>query len=135
MIKLNAEELEYMNNFEKMTKAKVVDCILKENDITFIVEKGNVGLAIGKKGSIVEKVKNKMGKEIHVYEYSQDPKQFIRNLMFPINILEVEIEKEKATVKVDPEQKKRAIGREGKKINNVREIMERHFGIKEIKVI
>ncbi len=135
MRKLSAEEIGYMNLFEEMTKAKVIDCILKDNDITFIVDKGNIGLAIGKKGVIVERVKNKMGKEIHVYEYSPDPKQFVKNLLFPIKVNEVTIEDNKMIIKVNPEEKKRAIGRDGKKIRNVKEIMERHFGITEIKVM
>ena len=135
MRKLNMQELGYMQAFEQLTKAKVVDCMEKEDGITFLVEKGNVGLAIGKKGAIAEKVKNKLGKEIHVYEYSNEPEKQIKNLMFPIKIIETNIEDDKITIKVDPEQKKRAIGREGKKIKKVREIMERHFGITEIKVL
>ena len=45
----NKEEINHINLFEKITKARVKDCFL--NDIiVFIVEEGDLGKAIGKKG-------------------------------------------------------------------------------------
>lgn len=134
MIKLTSETMGYMTLFEKQTGATVKDCIAND-EITFIIKEGEMGLAIGKNGSIINKIKNIIGKEVHVYEHSDDPKKFITNLFFPIKIKKVEIEDSVAKIYIDASEKKRAIGRGGKKINAAKEIIKRHTNIKDIKVI
>ncbi|RLG21878.1 NusA-like transcription termination signal-binding factor [Candidatus Micrarchaeota archaeon] len=137
MIKLSATELEYINFFEKKTKAVIKDCILnRENgDITIITKEGDIGLVIGKKGNVIKRLKKELGKEIHVYEYSDDPVQLIKNLLYPINVEKVEINDKIATVHTSQEERKRAIGRNGKKINMVKEITRRYFDIEDIRVV
>ncbi|MEM0372900.1 MAG: NusA-like transcription termination signal-binding factor [archaeon] len=135
MIKLTSQEMKFITLFEKITKSTVKDCIIKGDELTFIVKEGDMGLAIGKKGVTINKIKKQMGKEIHVYEHSEDPKKFIQNLFFPVKIEKIEIEGEQAKVYMDPELKKRAIGKEGKKINTVKELASRHYPINEIKIM
>ena len=135
MIKITSSEMKFITMFEKMTGSTVKDCIVNGDDLTFIVKQGDVGLAIGKNGSIINKIKREMGKEIHVYEHSDDPTKFIKNLFFPIKINNVEIDGNEAKVYIDANQKKRAIGKGGKKINKVKELTARHFGIDDIKIV
>ncbi len=135
MIKLTSQEIQLINFFEKKTKARVKDCINEEEGITFIVEKGDIGLAIGKGGQKIKKIKDEIGKEIHVYEYADNEADFIKNLFFPIKIDKVEINGKEAKVFIDPKQKKRAIGKQGKKINNVKKIIIRHYDIQNIKIV
>ncbi len=134
MIKLNGPEINYITLFEKLTGASVKDCIATE-DLTFVVKEGDMGLAIGKDGVIINKIKREMGKEIHVYEHSEDSSKFIKNLFYPITIDKVEIEGKIVKIHVTPDSKKRAIGRGGKKINTVREIAKRHLDIEEVQVL
>ena len=134
MIKLTSQEMKLITLFEKITRSTVKDCIIKENELTFVVKEGDMGLAIGKKGMIINRIKKEMGKEIHVYEHSEDPKKFIENLFFPVKIEKIEINGEEAKVYIDAKLKKRAIGKSGKKINTVKEITARHYPIKEVKI-
>lgn len=135
MIKLRGPEIKYITMFEKKTGATVKDCITADDDLTFIVKEGDMGLAIGKNGVIINKIKKEMKKEIHIYEHSNKPDQFIKNLFYPINIEKVEIEGKSARIHLDPGDKKRAIGRGGKKIKNVKDIAKRHLGIEEILIV
>ena len=134
-MKIRKEEMELIQRFEEMTKTTVKDCIINGEDITFIVKEGQIGLAIGKKGLIINKVKRELGKEIHVYEYSDDLSKFITNLFFPLKIENIEFKDNEAKVFIDSKQKKRAIGKDGKKIRNVQELTSRHFNIQDIKVV
>lgn len=137
MIKLSMEELEYIHFFEKKTKAAVKDCIIDKEtgDITVIAKEGDIGLIIGKKGVMIHKLKKEVGKEVHVYEHSASVEKFIQNLLYPIKVEKIEIEGTKATVHINQNERKRAIGRNGKKINTVKEITKRYYDIDEIKVV
>ena len=136
MIKYTQEEIGLINHFEKETRTTVKDCIINPESITFIVKKGDIGKAVGKQGSIIKRIKKEIGKEVNVYEHSDKPEEFIKNLLFPVKIKNIEIQNNTATVKVDKQDKKRAIGKEGKKIKKVREIIRRHYPeIKEIKIM
>jgi N utilization substance protein A len=135
MIKLGADEIKFITLFEARTGATVKDCVIEEDGITFIVKEGDTGLAIGKKGAIINRIKQEIGKELHVYEHSENPEKFISNLLFPVKVEKVEINGNEAKVYINPAEKKRAIGKGGKKINTVRALASRHFGIENITVV
>jgi N utilization substance protein A len=50
-IKFTTNEIRYIALFESMTGAMVKDCIVDDENgkVTFLVKKGDMGLAIGKK--------------------------------------------------------------------------------------
>ncbi|MFH0986899.1 MAG: NusA-like transcription termination signal-binding factor [Candidatus Micrarchaeota archaeon] len=135
MVKLSGSDIETINLFEKRAGCSVRDCFTKDDEITFIVKKGDIGAAIGKGGIKIKKLKEEFKKEIHVYEYSDDVAQFIKNLFYPLKIEKVEIEDKNAKVYIDSKLKKRAIGGEGKKIKNVKDIVCRHFSIDNITIV
>lgn len=135
MIKLTSQEMKLIAFFERQTKSTVKDCIINDDELTFIVKEGEMGLAIGKQGKTINKLKREIGKEIHVYEHSENPEKFIKNLFYPVEIQKIEINEEQAKVYIEPKHKKRAIGKQGKKINTVKMITARHYPINEIKII
>ena len=55
-IKLSANEIRYIALFENITGAMVKDCIIDDEHgkVTFVVKNGDMGLAIGKKGSNIK---------------------------------------------------------------------------------
>ena len=77
-LKLGTEEIKCIGLFESMTGAKVVDCILEDDKLIFVVIGRDVGLAIGKKGMNIKKMSEMSGKKIEVIEYSDVPEQFIK---------------------------------------------------------
>ena len=107
-IKFTTNDIRYIALFESMTGAMVKDCIVDEEDgkITFLVKRGDMGLAIGKRGSTVTKVQKTVDKGVEVIEHSEDPVEFITNLMAPakvrsIRILQKENGEKIATVETD----------------------------------
>ncbi|MDI6883544.1 MAG: NusA-like transcription termination signal-binding factor [Hadesarchaea archaeon] len=137
-IKFTSDEMRYITFFEGLTGARIHDCVINEgsNMITFVVKKGDIGLAIGKGGSKIKKAKQMMGKSIEVVEYSDNPIEFLKNTLSParvktINIIEQE-GRRIAMVTVEMQDKGVAVGRKGRKIQNAKKLAQRHYDIHDI---
>lgn len=142
-IKLTADMIRYISLFESLTGASVKDCF-HENEgelekLIFIVDEGTMGLAIGKKGSNIKKIKQMLGKELDVLEYSKDPLQFIRNILWPLKLQNAYMSEksngEKAiNLQVQPKEKKLLFARNREKLKKVKGILQRHYDIDEIQI-
>jgi len=137
-IRLGSEEIKYMTIFENLTGAGIKDCVHSENIIGFLVDQGDMGLAIGRSGSNIEKVKQATGREILVMEFSDDLTEFIKNLFKPIKVRQVRIHKSEnekvAIVEVNRNDRKRVIGHNGHKIKIAKSLANRHHNINDIKI-
>lgn len=137
-IRLKTDEIKYMTLFETLTGATIKDCIQEENAMGFLVKKGDMGLAIGKKGSNIERVKKAIGKGIWIMEFSDDLNEFIKNLFQPIKIKQVRIHdtgNEKIVlIDVNKWDRKKVIGHNGNRIKIAKKLAERHFAINDIKI-
>jgi len=105
--------------------------------LTFLVKKGDMGLAIGKRGSTVAKVQKTVDKGVEVIEHSDDPVEFIGNLMAPakirsIRILQRENGEKIATLETDSRNKRTAIGKGGQNIERARLLAKRQHNINNI---
>ncbi|MFC2162932.1 NusA-like transcription termination signal-binding factor [Candidatus Altiarchaeota archaeon] len=135
-IRLSRDEIRYIMLFESMTGAKVRDCVESEDMMGFVVNEGDMGLAIGKKGVNIEKVKHSFKKAIWVIEHSEKPDKFIRNMFYPVKIKKVRIKEEEniASIEVSRYDRNKIIGSEGKKIKMARRLLDRHFNLKDLAV-
>ena len=140
-LKLSSEEIRHIALFESRTGAITKDCVVddSENKVTFIVRKGDMGLAIGRKGANVQKIRQLLGKKIEIIEHSDDPKEFIKNLFKPLRVRDVIIieknDKKIARVDIDDRDRAYAIGRGGKNIQKVKYLAKRHHKIDDVIVI
>ncbi|MHA1595312.1 MAG: NusA-like transcription termination signal-binding factor [Candidatus Baldrarchaeia archaeon] len=138
-IRLTTEEIRYISLFETFTRALVKDCVIDENmnRLIFVVKAGDLGLAIGKRGENIKRIKQILKKDIDVVEYSDKPEEFIKNALMPARIKSVHITERKdgrkvAIVTVDPKYKGLAIGKNGKNVAKARILAKRHFGIDDV---
>ena len=74
-IKLTTDQMKLMSLFQNITKATARDCIEdeKRDRIIFVVNEGKMGLAIGKGGSHIKALQNKIDRNIELVEYNEDP--------------------------------------------------------------
>ncbi len=137
-IKLTSEEMRYITLFEGMTGARVHDCVIDESGsgLVFVVKKGDIGLAIGRKGDKIRRARQVIGKSIEVIEYSDDFTEFLKNTFVPARVKEINVVeregKKVAIVTIEKQDKGIAIGVKGKKIQNAKKLVHRHYEIHDI---
>ncbi len=135
-IRLTAESIQYIALFENMTRAQILDCIPEEERLVYVVKQGDMGLAIGKNGENINRVKKALDKPIELVEYSDDPVTFVKNAFGPVSVNSVNIlnknGKRLAYVEVPNKEKGLAIGRNGKNIEKVKMLARRHHNIEDV---
>jgi len=140
-IKITSTEMRYIALFESITGASVKDCVIDEDQgrIIFVVNEGQVGVAIGKGGKNIRLLERMTGKKHEIIEYSEEPAQFIKNALKPAFVREVRITerpdgKTIAVVAVNPRDKGVAIGKNGRNAERLRFLAKRYFQIQNVSI-
>lgn len=136
-VKLSSDGIRYIALFENITGARARDCYeLDEGRLIFVVKNGDMGLAIGKGGDNINRVKKAIGKHIEVVEHSENPAEFVKNVFHPVSIRNVNMVmkdgKRIAYVEVLTKERGLAIGRDGKNIEKVKKLSLRHHNINDV---
>ena len=137
-VKLTTEGIRYIALFESLTGAIARDCYVDdENDrVIFVVKKGDMGLAIGKNGNNINRVKRSIGKHIEIVEFSGDVDEFIANALQPVSVKKVQVvtkeSKKLAYVEVTSKDRGIAIGKNGRNINKAKVLAQRHYGLEDV---
>jgi transcription termination/antitermination protein NusA len=141
-IKLTSDELRLMSLFQSITSATARDCIVDDRmeRVIFVVNKGQMGLAIGKGGSTIKQLQNVVGKKVELVEFSDDPAEFIRNMLNADMVNDVRMSDrndgtKQAVVIVDQRKKGAVVGREGRNAEKARLLAKRYFQISNVLIV
>ncbi|MGD0027321.1 MAG: NusA-like transcription termination signal-binding factor [Candidatus Bathyarchaeia archaeon] len=140
-IKFTSNEMRYIALFESITNASAKDCIVDEEQgrVIFIINEGQIGVAIGRGGRNIHTLERMTGKKQEIIEYSEDPVKFIKNALKPALVNEVRVTerpdgKKMAVVAVNPKDKGVAIGKNGKNAERLRFLAKRYFQIQNVSI-
>lgn len=135
-IRLNSDEIHYINRFEELTGAKIRDCVSQDDALGFLVSSGSMGKAIGRAGSNIERVRKVFGKEIWLMEDHDNTTNFIKNLFEPIKVKRVRLVGEDkptmAIVEVDRKDRRRILGANQKRLKIAKKLAQRYHRVQEI---
>lgn len=137
-VKLTTEGIRYIALFESLTGAIARDCYVDdENDrVIFVVKKGDMGLAIGKNGNNINRVKKSIGKHIEIVEYSDEVDEFVANALQPVFVKKVHVvvkeNRKLAYVEVMSKDRGIAIGKNGRNIQKAKVLAQRHYGLEDV---
>lgn len=140
-IVLTEDCMRLISQFENLTGASSRDCIIDDRNerIIFVVNPGEMGRAIGKKGASIKKASEEMGKRIEVVEYSTNQEQFLKNCFLPAHVMSIEFEGEGvnriAKVKVRDEDRGIAIGKDGKNIFKAKKLAQRQHDVADVQLV
>jgi N utilization substance protein A len=141
-IRFTSREMRFIALFESITGAMVKDCIIDDelNRIIFVIKKGEVGMAIGKRGKNIRLLEKMTGKRHEIIEHSDNPAQFIKNALKPARVKEIRITerpdgKTIAVVAVNPKDKGVAIGKNGRNAERIRFLAKRYFQIQHVSIM
>lgn len=74
-------------------KIHIRDCVEDADRLFFVVDTGQLGLALGRQAKNLQTLKMMFRKECKFIEYSDDPQQFLRNLFKPFRVESVALER------------------------------------------
>ena len=139
MVTLGNDELKCIALFEQATGAAVEDCLIEPDRIIFVIKEGQMGRAIGKGGSTIQRIRDLFKKQIDVAEDAETIEAFIRGMFPGVNLKSISIRdgegpKKLAQITVDAKDRGATIGRGGSRIKLARTLVERRFGA-ELKLI
>ena len=138
-IKLTTDQMRLMSLFQNITKATARDCVEDEklDRLIFVVNEGKMGLAIGKGGSHIKTLQNKINRNVELVEYSDNKERFLKNILNEKYILEIKMSErldgsQQAIVIVDNSKKGVVVGREGRNAEKARLLARRYFDITSV---
>ena len=140
-IKLSTDQMRLISLFQNVTKATARDCLddEKQNRIIFVVNEGQMGLAIGKGGSNIKSLQNILKRNVELVEHFDDPVKFLKNILNPKLVNEVKVDTKpdgslQAIVIVDHGKKGLVVGREGRNAEKARLFAKRYFDISTVMI-
>ena len=146
-IKIDRNSMELISLFNNISGAIIKDCLIYESPenhseiIIFLVKKEDVGKAIGRSGEHVKDLMTKLQKKIDVIPYSEKIDQFIQYILNTsknsIKVQSIEIkenknEKKTVIISVRPQDRGKAIGKEGSMIRKIKMLVIRHFEVDNV---
>lgn len=134
--------MRYIALFQDLTGAVVKDCIIdhENNRILFLVRKGDLGMAIGRGGSNIRRLRQLLNRDIEVIEHDTTLEGLTRSVFAPARVKGVKVVerhngKRILYVTVDPRDKGLAIGRGGRTVAKAKLILSRYFNIDNVVVV
>jgi len=138
-ITLSNETVQYINLASIYTGASIRDCVVEEDRVVFVVEKGQLGIAIGSKAKNLEKLRSLFKKSVKFVEFDEDKTRFVQNLCKPYEVTKISLEgnDDASVVRIEanPRDKSKLIGKGGRNINMIRKMAQRHHPIKDVQIV
>ena len=134
-IVFDTETIKTINLFETVSQASVKDCIIMDDRIYFLIEEGGLKKII-ENGQLLKNLEKMLNKKILIFEYSKDVSLFLKNSIRGIREIKIRNEKEEKVVEigVDNSVKSLVIGKDGKNIKALRQILKRNYNIDNLVV-
>ncbi|KAA9399646.1 NusA-like transcription termination signal-binding factor [Haloarcula sp. CBA1130] len=138
-VELSDEARRLVALFEDEAAVTVRDCVVDEDhdQVVYLVKRGEMADAIGPGGQTVERVEDRLGREVKLVEAAETAEDFVANALAPAAVYNVTVSENDDTVayvEVAQEDRGAAIGREGRNIDAARQLAKRHFEIDGIEL-
>ncbi len=126
-----------MNTLDLVSRVSARDCVISGNTVVFMVPEQQMGQAIGKNGSNVKVISERLRKKVELFEYTEIPEKFLEKAFGGAKLEGVEIrgvgDRKVAFVKADAANRKVILGNIGR-LKKIKELAERNYGIDEVRV-
>ena len=131
-VKLGTQSIRTIAAFEKIIRVHARDCLIMEDSIYFLVDPDKIGFAIGKNGSNIREASRAFGKTVRLFAYYNKPEEMLR-AMIP-TAKSIDMGEDAVSLTVPAEDRVAIIGKGGRNIKAIKEIMKRHFDINTVRL-
>lgn len=138
MEKLDNEKIQFITEFEKLTKTNVKNIYEHQNKMIVLVDQGEAKTAVGQGGKTLVMLEQKFGKKLKIIEYNSDLHTFIQNVMLPLKASKIEDTGEGEVTVYGTDEKTRGlmIGAKAQNLRFTEQVVQKYFpDLKEIKVV
>ena len=137
-MKFGEHEIQFLNALRSVSSVEAKDCLIGDKTISFVVNEGQMGPAIGKGGVNIKKLEDTFKKRIEIVEFREKPEAFFQGAFSRIKFASFEItsnsENKKVLVaKLDSENRKKLLNSPGK-LKRVKELLERNFDLADVRI-
>ncbi|MFH1240497.1 MAG: NusA-like transcription termination signal-binding factor [Candidatus Diapherotrites archaeon] len=136
-MKISNEEILYINALSNASNVTAKDCLIGEGVISFLVNGKDLGKAIGKNASTVKTLSQKLKKNVEIFGYFKEVKEFIKKAFHNVKIDDIEIkennESKEVLLSVDFENKRKLFSNR-KRMDRIKQILERNYKVTGIRI-
>ncbi len=133
-MKYDTDLIKKIRMFEDTTGASVKDAMYYKDMLTFIVEPGEMGKALGKNKQHIRRLQEQLEDDVKVAEYREDVLDFITNFLKPLDIAGIERDGDVIHIYGGDERTTGIIiGSGGSNLRELEDVVQRYFDIDEIK--
>ncbi|MBS3062060.1 MAG: NusA-like transcription termination signal-binding factor [Candidatus Diapherotrites archaeon] len=137
-MKFGEQEIQLLNALRSISRVEAKDCLVLDKTISFVVEEGKIGQAIGKGGQNIKKLEETFKKRIEIVEFREKPENFLAGAFSNIKFNGFEFsqngeQKKVLVAKTDQENKRKLLNSTGK-LKRMKELLERNFDIADVKI-
>lgn len=134
-MKYDTQLIKKITVFEQQTGARVKDALRWKEKLTFIVEPGDMGKALGRNKQNVYKLQDMFGEDIKIVEFDTNRLQFIQNFLKPLTLENIEEDGDIITIYGGDERTNGiVIGRKASNLRALEDVVNHYFDVEEIKV-
>jgi NusA-like KH domain protein len=136
---INMQSMRYMNIFSRITNISTKYAFDYNNSIVFGVPKSKMSLAIGKNAENVKKINLLIRKKIKIIAMPEKDdykgiEKFILDIVSPIEVSNVSVDDNSATITANKMSKASLIGRDRAREKELLEILKNNFSILNLKI-
>ncbi len=136
-MKISNEEILYINALSNASNVTAKDCLIEEGVISFLVNEKELGKAIGKNALVVKNLSFKLKKNIEIFGYFKEVKEFIKKAFHNVKIDGIDIKENEGSkeiiLSVDFENKRKILSNR-KRLNRIKKILERHYKVTGVRI-
>jgi len=129
--------IRYLNLFEKITRIKTQHCFCYNSVIVFVVPKLMMARALGEGGKHVKRMSAILEKKVKVIPAPkgvEEIEKFILDIVYPIKFKTIEIKEGGVVISAGLQSRAALIGRNKTRLNEMRNILNEYFDIKELRI-
>ena len=133
-VTLSHQEILYVTALDSLTHVTARSCIVDGDTITFLVDAKDFGQVIGKKGSTIKRVSEKLHKQVAVLPYAADAADFVRKSFPEAKFAGVAVKGNALIAHADAASKGNVL-RNPAQLNRVKHILKKVFGVEHLTII
>lgn len=134
---LDMQFIRYVNLFTRITRIKTNHCFEYNNAIVFAVPRNLVSKAIGPNNNNLRTLSEIIKKKIKIVAIPmgiEDIENFVSVITYPVRFKSIKVSEDNVFINANNQSKASLIGRDKRRLEEMKNVLNQYFGIKKVMV-